>query len=659
MQKSNPSDPELLSEWLKHQRESAFRELVARYAGLVQATARRSCRDESMANEVSQLTFITLARRAKSLTSCTSIGGWLHRTAILHSKNIIRQNQRENRKRQSLAMETQRPSHDETWQEMQPVLDEALAALSEKDREALLLRFYRSLTIREVAATLGIATDAAQKRINRATQRLRSKLIRRGCKVSSSLGAAMLAGFASDTQAATLSVSTITSKAIAAGAITTGTFPTVAALMTSLKSTSVIVPLILLSVAVCGIATQRISISRLKTETSELHRQIDSSDQLLVATSSRPKSEKRFAAVDDRIDWKEFVRRFAEQKERGGGRMRSEEMGWIRIIEHRLQSMSKDQLSAELTGIAALDIDPPYHDLIKEMIMTPLIKKAPELGLMKFMENPSFYTDNWSEPQEALKQWAIKSPFEATDWLDVQIANGKLDSKALDGKNALRILFERALIGVLLASDPYAATRRLGQLPPNQRADVLLRQPIEQERQKAFAETVRQQVPATDQIKVIAELVFQEVPKKGYATATESLNRIEATPDERTASIEYIAISQFQQLNRNRKITSSDVDELREWTESVSPESTNALTAIALGRAIDGGGRQTSFTDLGELAIQYSQANGNDEILIGFLKNPTNYIRNKDQVLTLTSKISDEAKRKEVLDLLDIYFPKR
>ncbi|MGJ8634559.1 MAG: RNA polymerase sigma factor, partial [Luteolibacter sp.] len=162
MQNPNPSDPELLSEWLKHQRESAFRKLVARYAGLVQATARRSCRDESMATEVSQLTFITLARKAKSLSSCSSIGGWLHRTAILHSKNLIRQNQRENRKRQNLAMETRSTSQDSTWQEMQSVLDEALAALSEKDREALLLRFYRSLTIREVAATLGIATDAAQ-----------------------------------------------------------------------------------------------------------------------------------------------------------------------------------------------------------------------------------------------------------------------------------------------------------------------------------------------------------------------------------------------------------------------------------------------------------------------------------------------------------------
>jgi len=48
---------------------------------------------------------------------------------------------------------------------MEPIPDESLAALAAKDREALLLRFYRSITIREIASTLGIATAGAQKRV--------------------------------------------------------------------------------------------------------------------------------------------------------------------------------------------------------------------------------------------------------------------------------------------------------------------------------------------------------------------------------------------------------------------------------------------------------------------------------------------------------------
>jgi RNA polymerase sigma factor (sigma-70 family) len=219
MRKTEATDSELLAEWLKHQRESASHEIVSRYAGLVHATARRTCGDESLAGEATQLTFILLARKARSLGQHASLAGWLHCAAILQTKNLIRQTRCENRKRQQLAMGTPSHPHNDTWHEMQPVIDDALASLSENDREALLLRFYRSLTIREVAANLGIATDAAQKRIDRATERLRGKLVRRGVQTGGSLSAAMLAGFAVDAQAAALPVSLLASKAIAAGAV--------------------------------------------------------------------------------------------------------------------------------------------------------------------------------------------------------------------------------------------------------------------------------------------------------------------------------------------------------------------------------------------------------------------------------------------------------
>ena len=70
-----PTDPELLNERLRENREQAFHALVARHAGLVYATAKRSCRDDSLAAEASQLTFFTLAQKAKFLTSCASLGG--------------------------------------------------------------------------------------------------------------------------------------------------------------------------------------------------------------------------------------------------------------------------------------------------------------------------------------------------------------------------------------------------------------------------------------------------------------------------------------------------------------------------------------------------------------------------------------------------------
>jgi RNA polymerase sigma factor (sigma-70 family) len=252
-----PTDADLLSDWLIRQREPAFHALVARYAGLVHMAAMRTCDDETLAAEASQLAFITLARKAKSLLSRGSIAGWLHLTAVMHAKNLLRQHRRESRKRQLLRthMDTSPPDHAaEAWKQMQPVLDEALAALSTSDREALLLRFYRSLSVKEIAAALGIATDAAQKRLDRATERLRQQLARRGCQVGGSLGAAMLAGLGADAQAAVPGIATLATKALAASAAGGASTLTTIALIAMTKKTAITAGAALLLVGAGAVA---------------------------------------------------------------------------------------------------------------------------------------------------------------------------------------------------------------------------------------------------------------------------------------------------------------------------------------------------------------------------------------------------------------------
>ena len=226
-----PSDSELLTDWLQGHREAAFHALVERYAGLVHMAARRTCGDESLAAEASQLAFITLARKARSLCGRPTLAGWLHVTAVMQARNLLRQRRREIRKLQILRthMENQpQASPAADWQHIQPVLDEALAALSTKERETLLLRFYRSLSVREIGAALGLAPAAAQKRPDRATEKLRHQLARRGCQVGGSLGAVMLAGFTADAKAALPSTSLLATNALAAaGTGATATLTTI------------------------------------------------------------------------------------------------------------------------------------------------------------------------------------------------------------------------------------------------------------------------------------------------------------------------------------------------------------------------------------------------------------------------------------------------
>jgi RNA polymerase sigma factor (sigma-70 family) len=219
--------------------------------------AMRTCEDETLAAEASQLAFITLARKAKSLLSRGSIAGWLHLTAVMHAKNLLRQHRRESRKRQLLRthMDTSPPDHAaEAWKHMQPVLDEALAALSSSDRETLLLRFYRSLSVKEIAAALGIATDAAQKRLDRATERLRQQLARRGCQVGGSLGAAMLAGLGADAQAVVPGIATLATKALAASAAGGASTLTTIALIAMTKKTAITAGAALLLVGAGAVA---------------------------------------------------------------------------------------------------------------------------------------------------------------------------------------------------------------------------------------------------------------------------------------------------------------------------------------------------------------------------------------------------------------------
>ncbi len=251
MQEPLSSDSALLARWLDHGNEAAFRGLVERYAGLVFLAARRCSGDDEHASEAVQLTFITLANRAGSLKGSESLAGWLHQTAVLQTRNLMRRQQRELRKRQQLHAHMDKhpaESADEAWTRMQPVIDEALSSLPRGDREALLLRFYRSLTIREVGAALGIASAAAQKRLDRAMERLRRQLSRRGCQVSGTLATALLLGFGADAKAVVPGIPTISSKALAASSTGTAaiTAATLFALMTK-KTTVTLAAAVLLA----------------------------------------------------------------------------------------------------------------------------------------------------------------------------------------------------------------------------------------------------------------------------------------------------------------------------------------------------------------------------------------------------------------------------
>ena len=77
------------------------------------------------------------------------------------------------------------------WTQIEPLLDEAVSALDETDRTAILLRYFDNKSLREVGEQLGVSDDAAQKRVSRAVEQLRAFFTKRKVTIGAS-GLALL-----------------------------------------------------------------------------------------------------------------------------------------------------------------------------------------------------------------------------------------------------------------------------------------------------------------------------------------------------------------------------------------------------------------------------------------------------------------------------------
>jgi RNA polymerase sigma factor (sigma-70 family) len=189
-----PDSQSLLAEYAKSASEAAFRELVNRYVDLVYSTAfRLTSRDRALAEDVTQMVFVDLARKAKTLPPNLMLGGWLHRhTCFLAGKAVRSERRRQDRERQALDMNTLMNDSAGTLANAAHVLDETLNQLPPDDRAAILLRFYERRDFRSVGQAVGTSEDAARMRVNRALEKLHGLLRQRGVTLSATaLGAAL------------------------------------------------------------------------------------------------------------------------------------------------------------------------------------------------------------------------------------------------------------------------------------------------------------------------------------------------------------------------------------------------------------------------------------------------------------------------------------
>jgi len=252
------TDMELLARYTRQHAEDAFAELVQRHLGLVYSAALRQVRSPQLAEEVAQSVFIDLASSAARLKLDTILTAWLYQVTRRTVIDFVRrESSRQLREQIAIEMNAMNATAAD-WMHIEPLLDEAVHALDDTDRAAVLLRYFENKSLREVGATLGTSENAAQKRLGRAVERLREFFAKRGVTVGTSgLGVIISVNAV---QAAPLELAaTITSASLAGTSSGSGTAVTLLKFMAMTKLKLAMIGVIVAAIVVVPVAIKQIS----------------------------------------------------------------------------------------------------------------------------------------------------------------------------------------------------------------------------------------------------------------------------------------------------------------------------------------------------------------------------------------------------------------
>jgi RNA polymerase sigma factor (sigma-70 family) len=271
-------DLELLRRYNAEHSEDAFTELVRRQVDLVYSAALRLADgDTHRAEDVTQQVFTELARQAQKLARHPALTGWLYTTTRRMALRARRTEwRREAREQEAHTMNEllRETAPGQNWNELRPVLDEAMHRLGDADRLALLLRYFQNKSLRDVGLALGLSENAARMRVERALNKLRVQLARRGVTSTVAALALMLTGNAV-TAAPAAFVTTLSGASLAGAAAGTGTTLTLLKIMSATKLKLGIISAIVVAGLATPLVMQHEAQAKLRGENGVLRRQLD------------------------------------------------------------------------------------------------------------------------------------------------------------------------------------------------------------------------------------------------------------------------------------------------------------------------------------------------------------------------------------------------
>jgi RNA polymerase sigma factor (sigma-70 family) len=304
------SDLDLLGQFARDQSQDAFTALVQRHVNLVYSAALRQVHSPQLAEEIAQSVFADLARVAATPSSPLSdndassqktLTPWLYAVTRRTAIDVIRKESRRQLREQIAAEMNDMNATSTNWTQIEPLLDDAMDALEEIDRSAILLRYFENKTLREVGEALGTSDDAAQKRVSRAVERLREFFSKRNVTIGTAGLAVLISANAVQSAPIGLGV-TISAAAVLTGAAVSTSIiitATKAIAMTTLQKTLITATLAIIAGAGIYEATQT---SKLRGQVQMLQQQQSPlADQILQLQHERDGATNQLAALADEL----------------------------------------------------------------------------------------------------------------------------------------------------------------------------------------------------------------------------------------------------------------------------------------------------------------------------------------------------------------------
>jgi len=155
-------------------RAAAFTQLADEHLDRAYHLARAILRDETEAQDAAHDAFVQAWRKWETLRDPARFERWFDRILVNACRERLR---RRGRQATDISAEVALATGDHAARmDDQTTLDAAIALLSPDHQVVVALRFYRDLSIQEIAGRLGIPTGTVQSRLHYALKRLHEAL---------------------------------------------------------------------------------------------------------------------------------------------------------------------------------------------------------------------------------------------------------------------------------------------------------------------------------------------------------------------------------------------------------------------------------------------------------------------------------------------------